>query len=349
MSVAVRAGRPLVSVAMPVYNGSATVAQAVRSLLDQTYRPIEIIVVDDGSTDGTWEVLQSFGSAIRAIRQPNSGIAAARNAGLNAAQGEFIALMDSDDICEPERIAAQARFLGERPEVVLCCSDFSAFNAGGPVSNSYGEVYYSHCAASGGGVKAVYPGHGRLDISDCLVSTPGQAVVVPIHFGAVYEELALGNFVHPPTVLFRRDVLTEVGCFDPEIKIMCEWDWLVRVAHDGAIGFIDRPLLRYRLSASQVSSSEDAVSDSLRVAQHICERDPTLQERQPERFRRFFGGLYSDAADARAERHPLEALSLLLTSIMQYHTVTWQTPRTVLKLLLPVPVLDLLRSSADTL
>ena len=145
-------------------------------------------------------------------------------------RADFIALMDSDDICKPERIAAQVRFLSERPEVVLCCSDFSAFGAGGPVSGSYGEVYYSRCAPSGGGMKALYPNHGRLDITECLASPPGQTVVVPIHFGQVYEELALGNFVHPPTVLFRREVLNKVrSAPDPQIKIMCEWDWLVRV------------------------------------------------------------------------------------------------------------------------
>ncbi len=89
--------------------------------------------MDDGSTDGTWGVLQSFGASVHAIRQPNSGIAVARNTGVRAANGEFIALMDHDDLCEPERIAARVRFLTERPEVVSCCSDFSAFSAVGPV------------------------------------------------------------------------------------------------------------------------------------------------------------------------------------------------------------------------
>lgn len=340
---------PLVSVAIPVFNGRLTVAQALESLLAQTYRDLEIIVVDDGSTDGTEEVLHSFGSAIRVIRQHNAGIAAARNAGVVAARGDFIALMDADDVCEPERIAAQVRFLQQRADVILCCSDFSAFNAAGPVSASYSAVYYRHCMDSSNGVAGLYPLHGDLDIGDCLPEGPSRAIVVPVHFGRVYEELALGNFVHPPTVLFRRGVVEEVGLFDPDVRIMCEWDWLVRVARAGAIGCIDRPLLRYRLSDAQVSASEDAVADSLSVARRICDRDPSLLAHQPARFRRLFGALYADAADARAEKHPLEALALLMTSLLRYHTVSKRTPRTVLKLLLPVPLIDLLRSVVESL
>jgi glycosyltransferase involved in cell wall biosynthesis len=338
---------PLVSVAIPVYNGRATVAAAVRSVLAQTYRNLEVIVVDDGSTDGTWDVLRPFGSSIRAIRQANAGIAAARNAGLAAATGQFIALMDSDDLCEPERIAAQVRFLSEQPELVLCCSDFGAFNAAGPVSRSYSATYYNRCSAAEGGVMARYPAHGELDISACLPSAPDGAVVVQTYFGGVYEELALGNFVHPPTVLFRRSLLATAGYFEPEVKIMCEWDWLVRVARVGAIGFIDRPLLKYRLSPSQVSFGEAAAMDSVEVAKRICRRDPALRVRRAEGFRRLFGGLYAEAADSSADKHPLRALSFLAASVLRYRTLTPQTPRTLMKLLLPAPLLELLRSTMD--
>lgn len=343
MTARSRDATPLVSVAMPVYNGAATVAEALRSMLVQTYTPIEIIVVDDGSTDGTWDVLQSFGAAIRPIRQANGGIAAARNAGLRAATGEFIALMDHDDVAEPERIAAQVKFLRERPELVLCCTDFSAFNATGVVSASYSSTYYHHCSATEGGVAARYPHRGEIDIADCLTTVPPESVLVPTSYGPIYEEIALGNFVHPPTILFRRAILADVGDFDVQVKIMCEWDWLVRVARIGPIGFLDRPLLRYRLSSSQVSFSEDAALDSVVVAQRICGRDPGLQARHAEEFRRLFGELYADAADSRADKHPLEALRLLATSVLRYHTITRQTPRTFLKVMLPAPLLEFAR------
>jgi glycosyltransferase involved in cell wall biosynthesis len=334
---------PLVSVTIPVYNGQAHVAQALRSVLAQTHTHLEVIVVDDGSTDGTWDVLQSFGSSIRAIRQTNSGLAGARNAGLQAARGEFIALMDHDDVCEPERIAAQLKFLQEQPEVVLCSSDFSAFNADGPVSTSHTAAYYSRCGAAEGGVTARYPQRGRLDISGCLKPPADNAVVVLTCFGRVYEEIALGNFVHPPTVMFRRSVLNEAGVFEPGARSMCDWDWLVKVARVGAVGFIDRPLLRYRLSATQLSASERALADSLHVAQRICARDPALWAKQPDRFRKLFGRMYADAADAKADRHFVTALSLLAMSVLRYRVLTRQTPRTLLKTLMPAPLLRRLR------
>ena len=335
---------PLVSIAIPVYNGQAVLAQTLHSVLAQTHRHLEIIVVDDGSTDGTWQMLESFGDAIRAIRQPNGGLASARNTGIRAARGEFIALMDHDDLCEPERIAVQLHFMLQLPEIVLCSSDFSAFNANGSVSASHIAAYYSRCSPGQGGVAARYPSRGSLDISACLSAAPQRPVLVPTCCGAAYEELALGNFVHPPTVMFRRSVLKEAGEFDPGARTMCDWDWLVKVARVGDIGFIDRPLLRYRLSATQLSSGERALTDSLHVAHRICERDPTLRERQPERFRKLFAEMYVDAAEARAAKNRIEAASLLATSVLRYRSITGQTVRTLFKILLPAPLLNLLRS-----
>ncbi|MEQ1804972.1 MAG: glycosyltransferase [Burkholderiaceae bacterium] len=333
----------LVSVAVPVFNGQATVGQALQSLLSQTYRNLEIIVVDDGSTDGTWDVLQSFGSSIRAIRQANGGLAAARNAGLQAATGEFIALMDADDLCEPDRIAAQVQFLRQCPELSLCCSDFGAFSAEGQVSHSHIAAYYSRCNLAEGGVAARFPHRGSIDLRNCLPRRLENAAEVPIYFGAAYEDISLGNFVHPPTVMFRRSLIKEVGSFDLEAKTMCDWDWLVRVARVSAIGFIDRPLLQYRLSASQMSATEFSGIDSLLVARRICERDPTLIARWPKRFRQRFGRLSASVADSLADKRPLQAASLLTASIFRYRTWTRQTPRTLFKILAPEQLVRLLR------
>ena len=344
MNAASQDRSPLVSVAIPVYNGQSTIAQTLHSVLAQTHGQSEVIVVDDGSTDGTWDVLKSFGPSIRSIRQPNGGLAAARNTGVLAARGEFIALMDADDICEPERIAAQVHFLKEHPTVLLCCSDFSAFNAAGLVSSSFGASYYGRCSVSEGGVAARYPNRGRLDISNCMPRPPQQPLEVPIYFGDIYEELSLGNFVHPPTVMFRRSVLKDSGLFEPEARTMCDWDWLVKVARLGAVGFIDRPLLQYRLSTSQMSSDKTGRRNSVRVAHRICERDSTLWARQPEQFRKLFGELYADAADACADEHPMEALLLVTASVFRYRALSRQTPRTLFKTLVPMPLLRLLRS-----
>src|SRR5260370_8391435 len=96
---------PQVSAIIAVYNGAATVAQAIDSVLAQTFGDLDLIVVNDGSTDGTPGILRSYGDRIRVVDQPNRGVAAARNAGVRASRGQYIAFLDSDDAWAPPKIA----------------------------------------------------------------------------------------------------------------------------------------------------------------------------------------------------------------------------------------------------
>ena len=107
---------PLVSVVIPTFNRAATIVRAVESVLQQTYRPLELIVVDDGSTDGTSEVLQAYGKAVVYVRQDNAGPAAARNRGIRESQGDMVAFLDSDDVwlaAKLERQVALAGIIGQ--------------------------------------------------------------------------------------------------------------------------------------------------------------------------------------------------------------------------------------------
>jgi glycosyltransferase involved in cell wall biosynthesis len=109
--------RPVVSCIVPVYNGEAYLGAALDSILAQTWRPLEIIVVDDGSTDGSAAVAETYGAIVRVIRQANAGCAAARNAGLAAATGEFVAFLDADDVWHPEKLDRQMARFEARPEL----------------------------------------------------------------------------------------------------------------------------------------------------------------------------------------------------------------------------------------
>src|SRR5262245_12720800 len=101
----------LISCIVPVYNGERYLAETLDSILAQTYRPLEIIIADDGSTDGTAEVVASYGDKVRYLRQDNAGASAARNVGLGAARGEFVAFLDADDLWDSKKLARQmARF-----------------------------------------------------------------------------------------------------------------------------------------------------------------------------------------------------------------------------------------------
>ncbi len=110
---------PLVSAIIPVYNGSAFIAQAIASIRDQDYAPLEILVIDDGSTDATADVVRGLGADIRYLRQENRGPAAARNRGLALARGSLIAFLDADDLWPQGKLRAQVQYLEEHPQVAI--------------------------------------------------------------------------------------------------------------------------------------------------------------------------------------------------------------------------------------
>ena len=117
---------PLVSVIIPVYNGERYLAEAVESALAQSYRPIEVIVVDDGSTDGTAEIARSF-EEVRYVGQTNQGQAAAMNAGIKTARGEFISFLDADDLWPPNKLSVQIDYLLNHPNVAYVIAKMENF------------------------------------------------------------------------------------------------------------------------------------------------------------------------------------------------------------------------------
>ncbi len=117
----------LISCVIPVFNGERYLGEALESVLAQSYQPLEVIVVDDGSTDGTAEVARRYGERVRYVWQPNAGETAARNLGLTAAQGEFIAFLDADDVWHSEKLERQIARFQERPEIDLCFTQIQHF------------------------------------------------------------------------------------------------------------------------------------------------------------------------------------------------------------------------------
>jgi glycosyltransferase involved in cell wall biosynthesis len=206
-----------VSVILPVYNREQSVARAIRSVLAQTRPPIELIVVDDGSTDGTRDVLDSFGSQITVIEQPHAGPYAARNRGLRHAQGELIAFIDSDDAWLPDRLASQMPLM-ERPEVGLV----------------FGDVVH------------VRPGQERRRVSSFQVAPPRR--------GRVAAQFAWCNFVPTSTVLVRRRCLDEAGGFSEEVPLSCDYLMWFRIALHHELDFVERVVAEYTLSPDSISA-----------------------------------------------------------------------------------------------
>ncbi len=295
---------------IPAYNGAATLAASVDAVLAQTYSNIETLVVDDGSTDDTAAVLARYGDRVRTIKKPNGGLASARNVGTRAARGELVAMVDADDICEPERVAMQVALAHARPEAVVCSTAFSAFSEEGFVAASYGASYYSMIGMTPGGVSGLYGPPTRLS----LATGTDVSVETDVYVAPVYDLLARGNFVHPPTIFFRKTLFDTVGEFDTALRFTCDWDWLVRASRLGPFSFIDRPLLGYRLSASQMSggkNSAKAALENLRILEKICEQDPALFTRDRERLRAYLAEFCLDAAEAHADSHIVKTVELL--------------------------------------
>ncbi|HBB32699.1 MAG TPA: glycosyltransferase family 2 protein [Cyanobacteria bacterium UBA8803] len=119
----------LVSVIIPVYNCDRYLAEAIESVLNQTYQPLEVIVIDDGSTDGSAEVAKSFHPSVRYYYQPQSGAGAARNYGIDLAQGSFLAFLDADDIWVPDKLTQQMEVLENEPQVDMVFGHIQQFHS----------------------------------------------------------------------------------------------------------------------------------------------------------------------------------------------------------------------------
>ena len=330
------------SVVIPAYNAEQTICQTLRSVELQTGPSDEIIVVDDGSSDGTRVVLEKQFPHVRVLHQKNSGLAVARRAGIDAARGAAIALMDADDLCLPHRFEIQRAILERHPEVLLCASDFSAFDSDGVLATSYAATYYSAIGARGG-LAALF---GERELQPLSSGTTDGGGAVEFIFGRVYEFLALGNFLHPPTVMFRRSALELAGNFDRDAGPMCDWEWLVRVARCGPVGYICHPLLDYRISDSQMSSPRYRLRGALATIKAIgiiCGHDPDLLRRERRHFTRLLGECCLDAADAGVESDRPGSWRWLARSVFQYHFANGQSPRVLFKLLMPASALNMLR------
>lgn len=210
---------PTISVIIPAYNAGAYLADAVQSALNQTRSPDEILVMDDGSTDNTTEIAATFGSRIRYLRQPNSGVMATRNHSIQKATGEWIAFLDADDAWYPRKLELQLEALGKISGDALVCTNAVVFRDG-----------------------AVPPPEAmRLE----------QPVQISI------ERLLQKNYIATSTVLVPKRQLLKVGGFTQRYNHAEDWAvWLKMAAQGTPIWLLPQPLTAYRLSPNALGSRD---------------------------------------------------------------------------------------------
>ena len=194
-----------ISVIIPTYNRKHTLQRAIDSVLAQTFKPFEIIIVDDGSKDGTKEWLLQNYPSVQYIHQPNNGVSSARNKGIQISQGSWIALLDSDDEWMPEKLEYQSRFLEMNRDSSFCHTNEIWIRNGVRVNQmkkhkKYGGDIFKHC----------------LDI--CRIS--------------------------PSSSIIKKDVFEEVGAFDESLTVCEDYDLWLRVTAKFNILFLDEPLIK---------------------------------------------------------------------------------------------------------
>jgi glycosyltransferase involved in cell wall biosynthesis len=253
---------PRVSVVIPTFNRARLVCETVDSVLRQGFRDFEILVIDDGSTDDTEAALARYGDAVRYVRQANRGMNPARNVGLSMARGDYVALLDSDDLWEGYKLELQVKLLDRFPDAGFAFSDFSIMK--GESRREDGLATWHHPPHDW---SRVYP--QRHLYSNLGIEAPVPAADFPIYLGDVYERSLHEPMVLPSTSLIRRAALTRTGLTLPEVTETCgDWEFFARLSHlEGAL-YID-------LETTINRSHEDAVrltrvDPRLRLARRIA-------------------------------------------------------------------------------
>lgn len=238
---------------MPAFNAEAFVGEAIDSVLGQTYPHVELIVVDDGSTDGTAGVVQRYGSRVRYFRQVNARQAAARNTGIRHVQGEYVAFLDADDVWAPDKLEKQMRrLLGEQGLGFVYCSIEQVDASGRRLGYRRGK-------------------RGRIAADLLLGETIGG--------------------VCGSTPLVSRARLDEVGDFDAALPPCEDTDFFVRVACRYPVDFVDEPLVKHRIHGGNSHKNAALMAPAWKKLYAKAMRNPSVADGRPFFRARCYGRL----------------------------------------------------------
>ncbi|MGD7035839.1 glycosyltransferase family 2 protein [Methylotuvimicrobium buryatense] len=251
-----------ISVVIPAYNSAAFIADAVRSILNQSQPVDEIVIVDDGSTDNTEQTVASLSGPIVYINQPNQGPSTARNTGIDAAKNDWIAFLDADDQWTPQKIERQLNVLQNSPELVLIAGDMAE------IDNSNRII-----------TESVLNKHNLLSKFQALENRP-----IP----NALAELVTKNFIPTGTVLVKKSALIEAGCFNPNIRFGEDLECWAKIAAKHPIACMpDILMLRRQHGNNATQLTAPLLNDLARVMTSIrnyAAKDLSLQNIDPDRL-----------------------------------------------------------------
>lgn len=259
---------PLVSVIVPAFNAVSTIGETLRSANEQTYRPIEIIVIDDGSTDGTSAAVAEFGDAVRYMAQENAGDAAARNTGIGEARGGLVAFLDADDLWRKDKLERQVGSL-------LADGSVGGIQCGALyIDDRLRPIEEHRCRP------------GRMELMDVLLFRDMPAF--------------------SSAIVIRRECIDRIGPIDLSVRGKDEWDFAIRIARGCGLASVPDPLVIRRMYASSTSRQAAYAQRQVRPGLEILRRvftDPTLPEQVRWRRRRAYAAFYRMIAGSYAQAH----------------------------------------------
>ena len=267
-----------ITVVIPTYNRHALILDAIRSVSNQSRKPAELIVVDDGSTDDTTKVLRAAG--LSALKQDRGGIAAARNRGISAATQPWIAFLDDDDLWQPSKLERQWDAVQAWPQAGFIFSDMTFFDAAGTRERS---------------LFASRPDYWKLERE---VTVPHIAF---FRCRTLTDTLCgfADNFMMPSTLLIRKDLLLATAMFDVSLRGLETRELLMRLLATSDAAAVEEPLVRYRLHDEQwVRDVGRNLQSFAAIVDLVCQHperypDAVVRSLQPERARRhYFAGRY---------------------------------------------------------
>lgn len=241
--------KPKVSVIIPTYNRADLIVQAIDSVLAQNYQPIEIIVIDDGSTDDTQAAIRKYTeiNSLIFLRQCNQGQSVARNLGLDRASGDFVCFLDSDNAWLPNKLSTQADCLSQHPEIDVVYGDIRLINQNGDDLGPNTITRYS---------------------------------------GYIWRELLTSNCVSMNTVMLRRKALPQQPVFDPTLRAGEDYDLWLRIATTSKFKYLRQEMALYRIEGNRVSNNDDrAFSANLKsIREFFSHNSDKLSSREQRRI-----------------------------------------------------------------
>ena len=231
---------PSVSVIIPTYNRALFLPHTIRSVLAQTLLPLEIVIVDDGSTDETESQCRDLSPPVRYVRQPNAGVASARNHGARLAKGDWLAFVDSDDLWHSDKLRVQLTALAAHSQAAWSITGCDVIDPAGAVVQRGIRGVFALFQDLAEEPEAFF---SRYFTSDTVVV---GASTYQLYVGDAWTPLFLGNFALPSSALVRRELFEHVGRFDAALRLAEETEFFHRLAAASPMVLATAPLVQYR-------------------------------------------------------------------------------------------------------